>query len=246
MTEGCYVERRCALRWPLVMWGLGTPVGLVAVFVVLAVLVNPDWFVAAAFTPLFLPFMMGIALLYRNWPTGIRIDEHAVSIGAVTSRRAETRRPSVTHQNWGVFSCAWTDIKDVTVVTDPGRIRHIKKSPQYWTLSNHWAKPRDVTRCMAGVLTAPFMKAALIIDVGYAGVPPARRGSSPITSRSRSSRYGCEQSRAWSGWCRHESQKNCRLSSRASAASSLRGAERDLGERADGWYSRACGLSRRC
>ena len=27
-----------------------------------------------------------------------------------------------------------------------------------------------MTRCMAGVLTAPFMKAALVIDVGYAGV----------------------------------------------------------------------------
>lgn len=66
-----YRERRCALRWPLVMCGLGLSAALVAVFVVLAVFVNPQWFIAAAFTPLFLPFMMGTALVYRNWPTGI-------------------------------------------------------------------------------------------------------------------------------------------------------------------------------
>jgi hypothetical protein len=53
------------------------------------------------------------------------------------------------------------------VVTDPARIREIKKSPQYWTLSNRWGKPREMTRCMAGVLTAPFMKAALVIGVGH-------------------------------------------------------------------------------
>jgi hypothetical protein len=43
------------------MWGLGLPVALVAVFVVLTVFVIPQWFVAAAFTPFFTPFMLGIA-----------------------------------------------------------------------------------------------------------------------------------------------------------------------------------------
>jgi hypothetical protein len=165
--EASFVERRCALRWPLVTWGLGLPGALVAVFVVLAVFANPQWFIAAAFTPLFLPFMMGIALLYRNWPTGICIDDAGVSIGAVGSRRAAARRPMVTHQNWGLFTCAWSDIRYVTVVTDPARIREIKKSPPYWTLSNRWGKPREMTRCMAGVLTAPFMTAALVIRVGH-------------------------------------------------------------------------------
>lgn len=147
--------------------GLGLPATLVAVIVVLAVFVNPQWFIAAAFTPLFLPFMMGTALLCRNWPTGIGIDAASVSIGAVGSSRAAARRPSVVHQNWGLFTCAWPNIKYVTVVTDPARIREIKKSPAYWTLSNHWSKPRHMTRCMAGVLAAPFMKSALVIGVGY-------------------------------------------------------------------------------
>lgn len=111
--------------------------------------------------------LIGCGLLYRNWPTGIRIGEAGVSIGAVGSRRAAARRPTVTHQNWGLFTCAWPSIRYVMVVTDPARIREIKKSPPYWTLSNRWGKPREMTRCMAGVLTAPFMKAALVVGVGY-------------------------------------------------------------------------------
>lgn len=55
----------------------------------------------------------------------------------------------------------------------------IKKSPQYCTLSNRWGKPREMTRCMAGVLTAPFMKAALVIGVGHeeAGMVSPELGS---------------------------------------------------------------------
>jgi len=167
-THGAsYVERRCALRWQLVTWGLGLPAALVAVFVALAIFVSPDWFVAAAITPLLAPFMMGIGLLYRNWPTGIRIDEAGVSIGAVGSRRAMARRPTVTHQNWALFTCPWPSVRYLTVVTDPARIREIKKSPQYLTVSNRWGKPHEMTRCMAGVLTAPFMTAALVIGVGH-------------------------------------------------------------------------------
>ncbi len=175
MDNGSYAERRCALRWPLVMWGLALPAGLVVVLVLAVILGNPSslfssWVVPLVEGPGVVAAMMGTALLYRNWPSGIRIDERGVSIGAVGSRRAARRRPTVTHQNWGLFSCAWPDVKDVTVVTDPWQIHEIKKSPPYWTLSNRWGKPRQMTRCMAGVLTAPFMKAALVINVGYADV----------------------------------------------------------------------------
>jgi len=123
--------------------------------------------------------LIGCGLLYRNWPTGIRIDDAGVSIGAVGSRRAIARRPTVTHQNWGLFTCAWPSVRYVMVVTDPARIREMKKSPEYWTLSNRWGKPREMTRCMAGVLTAPFMTAALVIGVGHeeAGVVSPELGS---------------------------------------------------------------------
>lgn len=166
MSERSYVERRCALRWPLVAWGLGLPLVLITVFVVLGVVVNPDWFVAAGFTPMFVPVLVGTSLLCRNWATGIRMDERGVAVGAVGSRRAARRRPTVTYQNWGLFSCGWPGINGVRVVTDPAELREIRKSAEYWTLSNRWGKPREMTRCMAGVLTAPFMKAALVVDVG--------------------------------------------------------------------------------
>jgi hypothetical protein len=164
-----YVERRCALRWQLVAWGLGTPAALVAALAWLIVSGSSHHTIAAIVSSLMGPaivaVLFGFGLVYRNWPTGIRIDETGVSIGAVGSRRATARRPTVTHQNWGLFTCPWPSVRYMTVVTDPARIREIKKSPQYWTLSNRWGKPRAMTRCMAGVLTAPFMKAALVIGV---------------------------------------------------------------------------------
>jgi hypothetical protein len=218
--ETSYVERRCALRWPLVMWGLGVPAALVGVFVALAIFVNPQWSVAAVFTPLFLPFMMGIALLYRNWPTGIRIDAAGVAIGAVGSARAATRRPTVTHQNRGLFRCAWPEVRDVTVVTDPARIRELKRSPQYWTLSNRWGKPRAMTRCMAGVLTAPFMKAALVIRVGTdaAGVtkPELRTAlffSNYISSPRFATRLTVDPSLEWVVPTRHPEELRAYLAS---------------------------------
>jgi len=185
-------------------------VALIAAFTGLAIFVNPQWFVAVAFTPCFAPILIGISLLYRNWPTGVRIDAAGVSIGAVGSKRAATRRLTVTHQNRGLFSCAWPQVRYVEVVTSPARIREISTSPQYWTLSNHWGKPREITRCMAGVLTAPFMKAALVIRVGTdeAGVVspelrPARLFSNYISSPRFSTRLAVDPSLEWVVPTRH-------------------------------------------
>ena len=166
-----YAERRCALRWQLVLWGLGLPAVLAAAVAWLIMFGGSHDAIASVVSSLLglgsVAALIGCGLLYRNWPTGIRMDEAGVSIGAVGFRRATARRPTVTHQNWGLFTCAWPSVRYVTVVTDPARIREIKKSPQYWTLSNRWGKPRGMTRCMAGVLTAPFMKAALVVGVGH-------------------------------------------------------------------------------
>lgn len=207
MDNRTYAERRCALRWPLLMWGLAVPAGLTGLLVLAGIFDDPSSLFSAWVVPLagglgFLAAMVGTALLYRNWPTAIRIDERGVSIGAVGSRRGATRRPTVTHQNWGLFSCAWQDVKDLTVVTDQWQIHQIKKSPQYWTLSNRWGKPREMTRCMAGVLTAPFMKAALVINVGYADVVrpelrPARFFANYISQPKFSVRVKAERSPMW-------------------------------------------------
>jgi hypothetical protein len=167
----CYTERRCGLRWPLVTWGSGVPAALTAALAWLIMSGSSHDTLAAVVSSLMgvgiVAALIGCGLLYRNWPTGIHIDESGVSIGAVGSARATARLPTVTHQNWGLFTCPWPRVRYVTVVTDPARIREIKKSPQYWTLSNRWGKPREMIWCMAGVLTAPFMKAALVIGVDH-------------------------------------------------------------------------------
>jgi hypothetical protein len=203
-----YVERRCALRWQLVTWGLGLPTALAAALAWLVTFGSSHETIAAVVSPLMgvgiAAALIGCSLLYRNWPTGIRIDATGLSIGAVGSRRAAARRPKVTHQNWGLFTCTWPSARYVTVVTDPARIREIKKSPPYWTLSNRWGKPRQMTRCMAGVLTAPFMTAALVIRVGYeeAGVVSPELGSARffgnyIGGPGFSHRLGAEPTLEW-------------------------------------------------
>jgi hypothetical protein len=63
------------------MGGLGLPAALVAVFVVLAVFVNPQWFIAAACTPLFFPFIGAV----------LRQLHHEAEVRDTAERRAEPR-----------------------------------------------------------------------------------------------------------------------------------------------------------
>jgi hypothetical protein len=104
-------------------------------------------------------------LLYRNWPTGIRIDESGITIGAVRSPRAARRSPTVNHQSWGLFTCPWPAVLDFRLVTDQDELRQMKDAPQYYTLTNRWTNKYGIRRCNVGVLTSPFMRAALVIEV---------------------------------------------------------------------------------
>jgi hypothetical protein len=160
-----YAEDRCALRWPLLALGLIGPTALIALFAALGIAVNLEWLVGVAFVPFFVPFLIYISLLWRNWPTGIRIDDAGVQIGAVRSTNATRRTPTVTHQNSALFSCPWPGVRGLELVTDPKRLRELKTSPRYYTLSNRWGKPRAMTRCMLGVLTPPFVRAVLLIEI---------------------------------------------------------------------------------
>jgi hypothetical protein len=161
-----YQEAHSALSWPLLACGLLVPAAAEIAFVILGIVVNPQWFVAIPFLPLFVPFMIYIGLLYRNWPTGIRIDESAISIGAIRSARATRRTPTVNHQSWGLFTCPWPAVEGVRVVTDRAELRQMKNSPRYYTLTNRWANNAAISdHCNTGVLAAPFMRAALVIHV---------------------------------------------------------------------------------
>lgn len=162
VQEAAYQESRNALNWPFVACGL---FGLVAgaVFLALSVTVNSAW--SGAIGGLLALLMIYVSLLYRNWPTGIRIEPTAISIGAVGSARATRRSPTVNHQAWGLFTCPWSAVEDARVVTDPTVIRHLKRSSRYYTLTNRWGTTRTMTHCNTGVLISPFMRAALILDL---------------------------------------------------------------------------------
>jgi hypothetical protein len=165
-----YEEVRCALTKPFLGWCLFTPVAAEIVFLLLAATWNIQWLIAAAAVPLFAPVMIAISFLYRNWPTGIRIDETGITVGAIRSRRAASRQPTVYHQSWGRYHCPWSSVNDARLVTDPVRIRLLAKAPDHYTLNNSWAGRRGLRQCDIGVLTSPFMRAALVVDLYPSGV----------------------------------------------------------------------------
>jgi hypothetical protein len=166
---GSYREAHSALNWPLLACGLVGPAAGVALCVVLGITVSPQWFPWVLFV-LFGLFLVPISLLYRNWPTGIRVDESGISIGAVGSARAISRRPTVTRQSRGLYTCPWSGVQGVRLVTDRAELRQMKNSPTYYTLTNRWGGKAGMTHCNIGVLASPFMRAALVIEVNPSAV----------------------------------------------------------------------------
>jgi hypothetical protein len=158
-----YLEKHSALNGALLAYGLW-PFAAEAACLVAGVAARQPWFFVAM-GGLFLFVMISAGLLYRNWPTGIRIDESGIAIGAVSSAGAADREPTVSHQSWGQFACPWPGVLDVRVVTDRDELRQIKAEPRYFTLTNRWSSKLGVERCNIGVLISPFMRAALVIEV---------------------------------------------------------------------------------
>jgi hypothetical protein len=158
-----YREAHSALDWPLLAYGLSAPAaGMICV--ILGVAVSQPWFFVII-GALFVPVMICTTLLYRNWPTGIRFDGSAISIGAIGSARAARRRPTVNHQSRGLFTCPWGAAEGVRVVTDRAELRKMKNQPRYYTFTNRWGGKSGMSHCRIGVLASPFMRAALVIDV---------------------------------------------------------------------------------
>lgn len=176
VDHAVYAEDRVALTWRLLAVGIGLPLALAAVFVA-AIVFGWDVVGPLAAAGAVLSVLWGTALMYRNWPTGIRISADEVRVGAVRSARAAGRTPTVTHQNRGLFTAPLAGVRSMTVVTDPAAIRRLRTSPEFFTLSNRWGRTRTATACKLGVLTAPFMRAALVVELdgGWAHFPTTRR-----------------------------------------------------------------------
>lgn len=168
-SQPSYREAHSALNGKLLACGL-LPVAAGVVCLVLGIAaVNLQW-LFAPLGALAAIMLVSVGLLYRNWPTGIRIDESGISIGAVRSKRAARRRPTVTHQSWGLYTCPWSGVQGVRLVTDRDELRQLKISPQYHTLTNSWSRKAGMEHCNIGVLTSPFMSAALVIEVNPSAV----------------------------------------------------------------------------
>jgi|SRR5579859_2252747 len=167
-----YLEVHSAMNRPLVAFGLLPSAGEIVLLILGLVLKQPWFFVLMG--PPFVLVMISVGLLYRNWSTGIRIDEAGIGIGAVTSARAWRRRPTVNHQGRGLFTCPWSGVQGVRVVTDPADLRELRTSPHYYTLTSHWGGKLGMEHCNIGVLTSPFMRAALVVEVDPFAVTASR------------------------------------------------------------------------
>jgi hypothetical protein len=164
-----YREPHSALNRPLLAYGLVAPAAAEITCLILGIVTNQPWFFVIMGW-LLVPVMIWTSLLYRNWPTGVRFDAAAISIGAIGSARAAGRTPTVNHQSRGLFTCPWPAVEGVRIVTDRAELRRMKDSPRYYTLTNRWGGKRGMDYCNIGVLASPFMRAALLIDVDPAAV----------------------------------------------------------------------------
>lgn len=164
----CY-ETHSALNRPFLLWTLIVPATALAATVVGTIL-TPSGFTGVPATLIgvaVVAVMIGFAVAYRSWPTGIKVDESGITIGAVAvaNRDLKWLNPTAYHQAYGVYCCRWQGVDDARVITDKTELRAIAKSPEYYTFTNRWASRPAMTRCKIGVLTAPFMRAALVVDV---------------------------------------------------------------------------------
>jgi hypothetical protein len=170
---GSYLEAHSALNRPFVAYALFAPALLEIACLTLGLAFDQPWFFVFMGW-LLVPIMICSGLLYRSWPTGVRVDESGISIGAVRSAQAAARRPTVNHQSWGLYTCLWPAVLGVRVVTDQDELAQMKNSPRFLTLTNSWSRKAGMDHCNIGVLASPFMRAALVIEVNPAEVTASK------------------------------------------------------------------------
>jgi hypothetical protein len=170
---GAYVERRSAVQWPLVLTTLSCWAIFVA-SVVLITVVSVD-FATPLGISLLCSLFYAIILLGRAWPVGIQADANGIHIGGISDAQRDTspsdaKRIKLPHARWQhgqVFACPWSGVQRVEVVTNRAELRkyaklgRIKRSPSIVHL---------------GILTVPFMRAALVVtvDLQIAEIPRFR------------------------------------------------------------------------
>jgi hypothetical protein len=164
-----YAEDHCGLRWPLLSQAILWPPLLVVSLVLVVITRNPDLSFLLAIT--LLGTWFGIIAVTVNRPTGIRVTTDGICVGGIrrAHRHAHERKhpqalPPASAQRTQLFCCPWPAIQHLEVITDRTEVRKLAK-----TRHNDGLLP-------LGKLWAPFMKAALVIqvDLRHATVPEFR------------------------------------------------------------------------
>jgi hypothetical protein len=164
-----YEERRSALRWPLVTAGaLGAL--LVVGGIVLALLTQEPLFVLVSVVgfSLWLVTKGGQYFLHRH--TGIRITTKRITVGAVDLAADGEQDPSrpqraVVLLGTCAYSCDLEDLLSLTIVTDPGAIRAMRKDRgNLGSPAGAFGVTSSITRKL-GMVVPPYAKAVLVIHM---------------------------------------------------------------------------------
>ena len=117
------------------------------------------------------------------------------------------------HQSWGIYTCPWTWINNAQVIRSPEAIRTAAKG--YHTLNNQGGGNLSMTCCDIGIMTAPFTRAALVVDVWPAKVTGttvrASRGYTNFRDGHLSRKFTPQMSTRWIVPTRHPSAVDAAL-----------------------------------
>jgi hypothetical protein len=200
-----YAEDRAALRPTLVIFGVGLPV-IVVVCAVAGGITGQTGLIVPAAIALIVWVFSNSMRVFVHWPTGIRIDEAGVRIGNVHRPTPNRRRrpPAPSFQAYQVFSASWSGVLAMRVSTDRHELRQLSRQSRRASTKGTTARGGMAIGFYLGMLTPPFMRAALIIEVdpGHATFPEFRIQQAVAVA---SSQVGT-QSRTWVAPTRHPQQ----------------------------------------
>lgn len=161
-----YTEDRAALRPTLVILGVGLPVIVVTCAVAGGITGQTGLIVPAALALIVWIFTNSVRV-FVHWPTGIRIDEAGVRIGNVHRPTPKRRRrpPAPSFQAYQVFSVKWSGVLAMRLSTDRHELRQLSRQSRRASTKGTSARGGMAIGFYLGMLTPPFMRAALIIEI---------------------------------------------------------------------------------
>jgi hypothetical protein len=160
-----YAEDHSALRWPLVLLGIGLPLIIVASIAYGAT--TSEMGVMIIVIPAALLWALTDARhLILVWPVGLRLDNAGIRIGGVRRRGRKSRKklPAPSLQGYQVFTCPWRGVTSLEVVTDRAQLRKLRRRGNGPT-TRIKARGGIAEGYRLGMLKTGFMRAALVIEV---------------------------------------------------------------------------------